>query len=138
MNDVVEHTDGGVGIERHACFHAGIVYLLDGAVQVGACLVVYVHHVGSEGFDLPSELARVNNHQVYVERLLANLGHGLQHGESETDVGHKDAVHHVEVEPIGFTAVNHVDVLAQIGEVGSKERRGYLGHRCYILVKSEE
>jgi hypothetical protein len=52
---------------------------------------------------------------------LAYLGYGLEHGESETDIGHEDAVHYVKMEPVGFAAVEHVYILGQIGKVGSKE-----------------
>ena len=121
LDDVFEHTHGSVGVEGDSCFHAGIVYLLDGAVKVGTGFVVHVHHVGSKCFDLLGEFAWVNYHQVYVEGLLAYFGDGLEYGKSETDVGHEDAVHHVKVEPVGFTAVEHVDVFCQIGKVGCEE-----------------
>ena len=120
LDDVVEHADRSVGIECDASLHACGVNLLDSAVQVWAGFIMHVHHVGSQGFDLFGELARIDNHQVYVKRLFAYLRNGLQHGESETDVGHEDAVHHVEVEPVGLTAVNHVDVLGQVGKVCRK------------------
>ena len=119
LDDVFEHVDGGMRIERHTSLHASIVYLLDRAMQMGTCFVMRVHHVSAKGFDLLSELARVNNHQVDIKRFLANLGDSLKDGKSETDVGHENAVHYIEVEPVGFTTVNHVDVLCQIGKVGS-------------------
>ena len=121
LDDVFKHVDGGVGIEGDACFHACLVYLLDGAVQVGAGFVVDVHHVGSEGFDLLGELAWVDYHEVHVEGFLAQLGYGFKYGETEADVGHEDAVHDVEMEPVGIAAVDHVDVFAQVGKVGRKE-----------------
>ena len=128
LDDVFEDIDRSVGIEGYASLHPCIVYLLDGAMKVGTSFVMYVHHVCSEGFDLLRELAWVNNHQVDVKRLLANLGDGLKNGKSETDVGHENAVHDVEVEPVGFTTVNHINILGQVGEVSRKEGWGNGGH----------
>lgn len=128
LDDFFKHADGGVGVEGDSCFHASVVYLLDGAVEVGTGFVVYVHHVSSKCLNLWDELVRVNYHQVNVEGFLANLGNGFEHGKAEADVGHEDAVHHVEVKPVGLTAVYHVYVLGQVGEIGSKEGWRYFGH----------
>ena len=39
--------------------------------------------------------------------LTAADGHGFYHREAERDVGHEDTIHHIEVEPVGLTLVNH-------------------------------
>ena len=92
--------------------------LLDGAVQMGAGLVVNVHHHGTELGSLFYVVFRMLNHEVDVEGLGAYLAHGFNHRESERDVGHKDAIHHVEVEPVGFTLVYHLYITLQVNKVG--------------------
>ena len=92
--------------------------LLDGAVQMGAGLVVHVHHHGTELGSLLNVIFRVLYHKVDVEGLGAHLAHGFYHREAERDVGHEDAVHHIEVEPVGLTLVNHLYITLQVNEVG--------------------
>lgn len=52
------------------------------------------------------------------------LGYGLKHWETEGYVWDEDAVHYVEVEPVGFAAVDHFYVGLQIDEVGGQEAWG--------------
>ena len=85
---------------------------------MGASLVVHIHHHGAELGSLLNVIFRMLNHEVYVKGLGAHLAHGFEHRESERDVGHEDAVHHVEVKPVGLTLVNHFYVALQVNEVG--------------------
>ena len=117
-DDVFQHAYRGRRVEGDTCLHACCMNLLDGAVQMGASLVVHIHHHGAELGCLLNVIFRMLNHEVYVEGLGAHLTHGFEHRESERDVGHEDAVHHVEVEPVGLTLVNHFYVALQVNEVG--------------------
>lgn len=92
--------------------------LLDGAVQMGAGLVVHVHHHGTELGSLLNVIFRVLYHKVDVEGLGAHLANGFYHREAERDVGHEDTIHHIEVEPVGLTLVNHLYITLQVNEVG--------------------
>ena len=129
-DDIGEHAHGGAGVEGDACLHACLVYLVDDATDVGTGFVVYIHHHGAQGFDLGDELLGLHNHKVHVEGLLAEAGYMLKHGKTEGDVGDKHAIHHVEVEPVGLTAVDHIYIACQVGEIGSQQRRG--NHRTHI------
>jgi hypothetical protein len=57
---------------------------------------------------------------MHIQRFLTDLCHSLEHREAERDVGNERAVHHVEVEPVGLTPVNHVDVAVEMQKVGSE------------------
>lgn len=47
------------------------------------------------------------------------------HRKPERDVRHEDAVHHVDVDPLGLAAVEHRDVVGQMAEIGREDRGGY-------------
>ena len=94
---------------------------LHGAVQVGASLVVYVHEHGTSLSCLLHVTFGLNNHEMYVQRLLAYLGNGLDDGKAERDVRHKYTVHDIEVQPVGLTLVYHLHLPLQVKEVGGQQ-----------------
>ena len=117
-DDVFQHTYRGRRVEGNSCLHACCMNLLDGAVQMSAGLVVHVHHHGTELGSLLNVIFRVLYHKVDVEGLGAHLAYGFYHREAERDVGHEDTIHHIEVEPVGLTLVNHLYITLQVNEVG--------------------
>ena len=94
-DNVLQERDGRRGIERHAGLHARIVDFLYSAVQMGAGFHVHIHHHGSQPGGALNILFGVHHHVMHVKRLLAFAGHGLKDRESERDVWHEHAVHHV-------------------------------------------
>ena len=110
-------------VERDAGQHSFVAYGLHHAMQVGTSLIVYIHHVRPEGFHLRDELFGRYNHQMHIQRLACVSGHGLHHRKTETNVGHKHPIHHIQMVPIGRTFVEHFDVALQIGEIRTEQRR---------------
>jgi hypothetical protein len=49
--------------------------------------------------------------------------YGFQNRHSVRDVWYKNAVHDVNVEPVGFACVYHFDVALQVSKIGSQNRR---------------
>ena len=98
------------------------MYLADDTVQVRTCLVVDVHQVGTEGLDFSNKLLRLHDHQVNVERLMADAGHVLEDREAERDVRDEYAVHDIDMEPVGTALVEPLHLRLKVGEVGRKER----------------
>ena len=80
-----------------------------------------IHHVSSQGFHLRDEFLRLNYHQVYIQGLLAQLGHMFQNWKSEGDVGHEDTVHDIDVQPVSAAVVEPFHVSLQIAEVGRQK-----------------
>lgn len=117
-DDVFQHTYRGRRVEGNSCLHACCMNLLYGAVQMGAGLVVHIHHHGTELGSLLNVIFRVLYHKVDVEGLGAHLAHSFYHRKAERDVGHEDTIHHIEVEPVGLTLVNHLYITLQVNEVG--------------------
>ena len=95
--------------------------LLDGAVQMGAGLGVYGHQRSAGVGDLTYIVLGMHGHHVYIQRFLAYRVYCLDDGQSKRDVGHKHAVHHVHVQPVGCAAVYHLRVFAQPCKVGRQQ-----------------
>ena len=85
---------------------------------MSACLVVHVHHHGTNLGGLLYVLLWVYNHEVYVERFGTNFRHGFQYRETEGDVGHEYTIHNVHVEPVCFTLIDHFYIALQVNEIG--------------------
>ena len=84
-------------VERLGSLHPRVADRAEGAVQVGANLVVHVHRVHTEGGELMDELHRLDDHQMHVQRLADVRTDSLEDGEAKGDVGDEDAIHHVDV-----------------------------------------
>ena len=123
-HDVLQQRHGRGGIDSDGRLHACVTYLLHHTVQVRADLIMHVHHVGAQGFHFGDELLGLDNHQMDIQRLVGQAGNVLQHRESERDIGHKDAVHNVQMDPVGIAAVQHIHLISQVSEVGRENRRG--------------
>ena len=116
--ECLKDANGRMWVKHHAGMYAKGLDLLNGTVDMFAGLVVEGDDVGAslgEGFKI---LLRFHNHQVDIQGFLGFLFDGLHHGDAEGDVRHEAAVHHVAVEPVGLAAVDHLDVVFQVQEVG--------------------
>ena len=78
-------------------------------------------------------LFRMYNHQVHVHRFFRPLGYSFHHRETKGDIGHKSAVHHVQVEEIGVP-VHYKNVLFQMQEIGRQDGGCYLYH--YLKLRT--
>ena len=115
-----------MGIEHHTGLHTVGTDVLQTAVQVCAGLVVYGDILGgciAQNIDIP---VRVHYHQVYVQRFLCSFGYIADNRKSEGYVGNEYSVHHIQVDVVALGGVEHVNGLAQTGEVRGEYRRGYL------------
>ena len=97
--------------------------LLYRTVQVVASLQVDVHHHGAQLGGLLDISLGLHDHVVYVERLLAQRGNGLEHRETERYIGDEHTVHHIQMKPVGLTTVYHFKITVEVQEVGCKQRR---------------
>ena len=97
--------------------------LVDDAVEMCTCLIVNIHHHSAKLCRAGDITLRLDNHKVHVKRLCADTFHRLQHREAKRDVRNKHSVHHITMQPIGLTAVDHIYISLQISEVSCKQRR---------------
>ena len=102
-------------------------------VVVVAGLVVDGEDIGAGIAEVLDIAAGVLDHQVHVEGFLRMLLDVLDDGLAEGDVGHKDAVHHVDMEPVALRGVEHLDVALEVAEVGTEKRGGYQFHKRSVL-----
>jgi hypothetical protein len=91
---------------------------LNGTMKVGASFQMDIHHHGSQSSRLLNIMLRMDYHQVDIERFLTQRCNSLENRKTKRDVGDENAIHHVKMQPIGFTAVNHADVTIKMQEVG--------------------
>ena len=94
------------------------------AVQVGAGLVVHGDAVGAGLGERLEVAVGIGDHQVQLER---EVGHASQrpHGVgAEGEVRHEDAIHHIDVQPFGTTALERGDGVGEVPEVGGQHARG--------------
>src|SRR4030095_15620274 len=87
--------------------------------------------LGMEGKDrgaqigvLHDEALRFLDHQVHVERRVGELPQGAKHRRAEGQVGHKPAVHHIDVKPLGSAGQCGLDLFLQPSEVGAEQAGG--------------
>ena len=64
---------------------------------------------------------RIYNHQMHIQRFLRMRLDSPYHRLAYRDVGHENPVHHVDMEPIGLAAVESLDRMLQIAEIGRKQ-----------------
>ena len=91
---------------------------------MNAGFLVNIHYRGSEGGQRVNPFFGLHNHQMHVEGLAADSCHSLYHRKTEGNIRNEHTVHHIEVKHIGVAAVNHINVGAQVGEVGREKRWG--------------
>ena len=67
------------------------------------------------------------DHQMHVERLLRMRSDRRDDVWPHGDIGHEMPVHDVDVNPVPAGCVRGVNLLAEPGKVGGKDRRRYEG-----------
>ena len=58
-------------IQGNTRFHARFLNSRYRPMQMGTCLIMHVHHIGSRSRDLRDKLLGLHDHQVHIHRLLA-------------------------------------------------------------------
>ena len=81
---------------------------------------MYVHDSGAAIADTADVLLRLDNHQMHVEREAGELAHGFNHRESERDVRHEHAIHHVAVQPGGAGSFDSFNLACEMAEIGGE------------------
>ncbi len=91
------------------------------AVEMGAGLLVDQDVVAAGLDELGSILVGIGDHQVHIELQPGGLAEGLDHRESDTDVGDEVSVHDIDVQHRGSGALDFRDVVAQVREIGRQD-----------------
>jgi len=123
--DLFQEVNRSVWIQGDSGFHPFLFDVGHGAVEVGTRFPVDGEYRGSgtgKGEDIA---AGIDDHQVYVKGFGGDAGHMFHHGKPEGDVGHKDTIHDITVDPVGLTLVDHFHFGGQMVEIGRQQRRSY-------------
>ena len=135
VDNISQHGYRGSRIDSNRRQHSRFADLLHYPMQMRTCLIMHVHYTCPQRLYFRDELFRLYNHQMHIQRLLGKLCHILQYRKTERYVGNKHAVHYIDVYPVGFTTVNHFNIICQVCKVGRQYGRGYYRfHNSYILI----
>ena len=133
--NVPQHSHRSSRVDSNRRQHSRFTDLLHYPMQMRTRLIVHVHYTRPQSLYFRNKLFRLHYHQMHVQRLFRKLRHIFQHRKAERDVGNKHAVHYIDVHPVGFTAVNHFNIICQIRKIGRQYGRGYYRfHISYILL----
>ena len=110
-------------IQGHAGLLAQRPDRLQRTVEVRAGFHVHGDDVGPRfGEGLKIGIAR-RDHEVHVEHLGGVRAQRLHHVGADRDVGYEMAVHDIDVDPVGAGLIDGAHLLAELGEIGSEDRR---------------
>jgi hypothetical protein len=113
MEDVFDQLGRARRIEHHARLPAEIVDLREDAVEMDRrgwlCLDKKV--IGPRLGEGREVAIRLNDHQVYIERLPRGAPHRLDNHRSNPDVRHEAAVHDIDMDPIGSRRIDSANLL---------------------------
>ena len=87
-------------------------------MKMGTGFLMDRHDVGAQSFHFGNELFRVFYHQVYVKWFLGLTGNGLHDRKAERDIGNEDPIHHIQMNPVAVTGIEHHDIAVQLTEIG--------------------
>ena len=118
------HRRGHPRRESQAEVHPQSPGKASGFGRIGADVGVQGYVIGSrfgQGFEQPERLA---DHQMTVEECLHRRAELLDHRRSESEVGHVEAVHDVEVKHLDV-AVHGFHLRSKLSQVGGQHRRSH-------------
>ena len=68
-------------------------------------------------------LKRVGDHKMHIERNLRDLLQLGNEGDAQRKVGHKMAIHHIDVDEIGASTLEHADIMFEVHEIRRQNGR---------------
>ncbi len=97
-------------------------------VQMAAGFVMDADPVRPGLGEVGDEDVGVLDHQVAVEGEVGRLAKGFEHRKAKREVGHKMAVHHIDVDDLRATPLGGGNIAAEVGEVGGEDGWKYFNH----------
>ena len=122
------HVGRGGGVEGQPGVEAGVAHRLERVVHVRRGLPVHDQRVRAGGRELLDAPLGPLDHQVHVEHAAAvvhEVAQRVHDQRPDRDRRHEVAVHHVHVDHARARVHHLLDLLAEAGEVGGEDRRGY-------------
>ncbi len=117
---------GGRGVKGHAGLAPGGHNLLHRAVQMHAGLHMHGQQIRAGGDKGPHIALRRIHHQMHIQRQAGGLAHSLDDLRAKADVGHKAAIHHIQMDIIGTPGLGLADLLCQIAKIRGEDGWGQL------------
>ena len=106
-----------MGVKGNARLHSGGTNGREGTMEMWTHLVVNVHDTRPHFGKRLNEFQGIHNHKVDIQRLPAYRTNSLKDRETKRKIRNKDPIHHVYMQPIGITLVNHLHRFLKVQEV---------------------
>jgi hypothetical protein len=126
IKDLLDLRKRGARVKDNTGVTTKILDLVHGTVQVdgGGILTVDGNDVGTSLGEVRDTLLGLDDHKVTVEDLVRDRANRVDHERADGDVGDEAAIHHIDVDPLGTSLVDGLNLLTKPGEVGGKDGRG--------------
>ena len=128
INHLFEAGNRRAGIEHDPGLLVELFNLLNGAVQMRAGFLMDQDDIRAGADEIGQIALRLNNHQVDIERQAGALAGGLDHQRTNGDIGHKTAIHHINVDTVRAGLLDLGNLLAEAPKVGRENRGENLDH----------
>ena len=89
--------------------------------------------VGSRGAEALHITQGLPDHQMHIQEHIRVFPHGFQHRDADGEIGDEKPVHHVEMEPVGFSFPDAVDLLPQAGKIRGEDGGRDHDHGRYLF-----
>lgn len=126
LDNVLNSARGGGWVEDDARFAAKILNEVESSVEMDGRLALAMHRndIGTSLDKVRNEQLRLDNHEMYVERLFSDGAQGIDDEGPNGDVRDEAAVHNVDVDPVAARLVNGADFISEFGEVCGEDGGG--------------
>ena len=118
-----QHVRRGARLDRAGRLDARGLDLLQLLERIAVRLIMYGNDVRACLDEIIQILVRVRDHQMHVKHLIGRLAQRLDHRRADRDIGHKVAVHHVNMDVFRARIGGDLNIAFQIGKVRRKDGR---------------
>ena len=121
LHYVFKQADRSVGIKHNTGFHTGTMNCMNSTVEVCTSLIMNGEYISSRILEVIDVPVWIHNHQMHVKRFLRMLFDMFDYRLAKRYIGHEDAVHNVNMQPITLALVEHLYVAPQIAKIGTEQ-----------------
>jgi hypothetical protein len=126
--DLIESVDRGGRVYDHSRFTPVRCNQTESTIEMNASLLMDGDPIRARFRERPDELIGSFNHEMTIERNLANLTERGDYRRANRNIGHEVAVHNVHMENGRSAFYRRLCFYSESGEVGRKNGGGQLDH----------
>lgn len=123
-------------IEHDTSLHAQFVDMRHRTVQMHGCFEMEGNYVGACFAERLEISFGSGNHEMHVYQLVCGFSHSFHNRDTKRNVGDKNPIHYVNMNPFGKALVYHIYFPAKVQEIGCEKRGGNDWHVVFSLVSA--